>query len=113
MKFEIKNRFTGGVIYTCELDEDVENKSYGFKLGFAVKLAIKSHANLHDADLSYANLRYADLSYADLSHADLSHANLRYADLSHANLHHADLSHADLSDADLSNAIGVKKPKEE
>ena len=81
MKFEIKNRFSGEIIFSIETDT--------WRL--AVEAAIKSKANLSYADLSYANLRSADLSSADLSSANLS-----YADLSSANLRYANLSYADL-----------------
>jgi len=91
MKFEIKHRFSGGILFSCESET----------LKLAVNLAIKSNADLRSADLSYANLSYADLSSANLSSADLSYANLRYADLSSADLRSADLSYANLSYANL------------
>jgi len=59
---EIKNRFTGEVIYRLD------------------------SANLSDADLSRANLSDADLSRADLSDANLRGADLSGADLSGANI---------------------------
>jgi uncharacterized protein YjbI with pentapeptide repeats len=96
MKIEIKNRFTGSVIFKL----DVENNS----ISLTLKAAIKAKADLSDADLSRANLSDADLSDANLSRADLSDANLSDADLSRANLSDADLSDADLSHADLSDA---------
>ena len=86
MKFEIKNRFSGEIIFSIETDT--------WRL--AVEAAIKSKANLSYADLSYANLRSADLSSADLSSANLSYADLSSADLSSANLRYANLSYADL-----------------
>ena len=89
MKIEIKNRFTGSIIFS------IETSSWRL----AVEAAIKQ-----GADLSYADLRFADLSYADLRFADLSSADLSYADLSYANLSYADLRYADLSSADLSYA---------
>ena len=104
MKLQIKNRFSGKVQFECELTADLENSSYGLKLGFAVKKAIETKANLSEADLSWANLSKANLSEADLSEADLSWANLSKADLSKADLSEADLSGADLSWADLSKA---------
>ena len=64
MKFEIKHRITGAVLFELECGS----------LKLCVEAAIKSGANLSYADLSYANL-----SYADLSSANLRSANLRYA----------------------------------
>jgi len=104
MKFEIRNRWSGAVQYTCELSAEVADKSYSVQLGFAVKKAIAEKANLSAADLSAANLSAADLSAADLSDANLSAADLSAANLRAANLSAADLSAANLSAADLSDA---------
>ena len=81
IKFEIKNRFSGVVQFTAEVDCD-ENAHTHLKIGLAVKAAIASVADLRGADLSGAALSGADLSWADLSVADLSGADLRRADLS-------------------------------
>jgi hypothetical protein len=94
MKFEIKNRFDGSIIFTIETTSG----------RLAVEAAVKSKTNLSSADLRYANLRSADLSSADLSSANLSYADLRSADLSSANLSYADLRYANLRSADLSSA---------
>ena len=102
MKFEIKHRFTGEVIFACELSAEVSGREYGFQLGFAVKQAVAAKA-----DLSKANLSGADLSWANLSGADLSWANLSEANLSKANLSGADLSGANLSEANLSKAACI------
>jgi len=52
-----------------EIDASLESESWGRKLGAAIKIALKS-----DADLSGAVLSGADLSGADLRGADLSDA---------------------------------------
>jgi len=95
MKLEIKNRWTGAVQFECELSAEVAGRSYGARLGFAVKQAHENDADLSGADLRGAVLRGADLSGADLRGADLRGAVLRGADL----------SDADLSDADLRGAV--------
>ena len=64
MKFEIKNRWSGNLIFSCETDN--------WKL--AIELALKAEADLRSADLRSANLRSADLRYADLGYADLRYA---------------------------------------
>ena len=92
MKFEIKNRFSGEIIFSIETDS--------WRL--AVEAAVKSNTDLSDANLSDANL-----SDAYLSGANLFGANLSGAYLSRANLFGADLSDANLRDrfafgADLS-----------
>ena len=37
MKFEIKNRFTDAVLFTCELPEEIAGKSLGEQRGYAVQ----------------------------------------------------------------------------
>lgn len=114
MKFQIKNRFSGNVLFEAETDS----------LKLAVEMAVKqktdlsganlSGANLYEANLSGAylrdcNLRYSNLSGSDLRGSDLRYSNLsdcilRYSNLSGANLYEAYLRGADLSGADLSGA---------
>jgi len=94
MKFEIKSRLTGEVLFSAEADSS--------KL--AVEAAVKSGADLSGANLSYVNLSGADLSGANLSYVNLSGANLSGANLSGANLSGANLSYANLSYASLSRA---------
>src|SRR5690348_16557988 len=72
MKFEIKSRWHGSVLFAIETDS--------WKL--AVEAAVKSGADLSGADLSSADLSGADLSSASLSRADFSSA--RNADLAQA-----------------------------
>ena len=73
IKIEIKNRWTGSVIFTYEKENATIKQ--------AVLEAIKSGADLSGADLSGADLSGADLSGAYLSGAYLSGADLRGADL--------------------------------
>jgi uncharacterized protein YjbI with pentapeptide repeats len=101
MLYEIKNRFTGSVIYTADLECD-ENASDAVKLGLAVVAAVKAKAYLSWADLSGAYLSRTNLSRANLSRTDLSGADLSWADLSGAYLSRTNLSRTDLSGADLS-----------
>ena len=94
MKCEIRNRFTGNIIFSFETES----------IKLCVEAAWKAEAKLSGADLSRANLSGVDLSRADLYRADLSGANLSGADLSRADLSRANLSGADLSGANLSRA---------
>jgi uncharacterized protein YjbI with pentapeptide repeats len=103
MKFNITNRWTGKVQVEAEI-ECAEDTPVSIKLSLAVKWAVKTRADLSEADLSGANLSRADLSEADLSRADLSGADLLGANLSEADLLGAYLSGADLSEADLLGA---------
>jgi len=71
MRIEIKHRFNGSVLFSCE----------AVSMKIAVKLAIEAGADLSGADLSRANLSGADLSRADLLRADLLRANLDYTNI--------------------------------
>src|SRR5229473_2803885 len=75
IKFDIKNRFSGVVQFTTEI-ECGEDEPASIKIGLAVKWAIKARANLAGAYLAGANLAGANLADADLAGAYLAHANL-------------------------------------
>ena len=75
---EIKNRWTGEVLFTCEIPEGMES---GMIARHVAEAAIAADANLRGADLRGANLRDADLYGANLRDADLYGANLSGADL--------------------------------
>jgi len=96
MKIEIKNYYSGELIYSHECENNT--------ILLTLKEAIKSGANLYGANLSGANLSRANLSGANLSGANLSGANLSGAILYGANLYGADLSGANLYGANLSGA---------
>ena len=102
--FEIKNLFTGEVLFSAECESLKICVELAVKGGANLSNADLRNANLHNADLSNANLHNANLYNADLRNADLYNANLHNADLSNANLHNANLYNADLSNANLSNA---------
>jgi uncharacterized protein YjbI with pentapeptide repeats len=97
---QIKHRFTGAVLFEC----DVPEEQGGMAMRYALEKATASGANLSEANLSGANLYGANLSGANLSGASLSGANLSGANLSEANLSGASLSGASLSGANLSGA---------
>ena len=83
MKHEIKNRWTGEVLFTYEAPEGMES---GMIACHAVETAIAQDADLVGADLRGVNLRGVNLVGvnlvgADLRGADLRGANLRGADL--------------------------------
>ena len=61
MKFEIKSRWTGSVLFSLETSS----------MKLCVEAAVKSGANLSGATLSFANLSGANLSFANLYGADL------------------------------------------
>jgi len=82
---QIKNRFTGAVIYEGES-------------------GMTTRAMLEKATIAKANLRGADLGGADLCGADLCDANLGGANLRGANLCGANLCGANLCDANLGGA---------
>jgi hypothetical protein len=55
MKFEIKHRWTGTVIFTAEIEADGDT-AISVKLGLAVRAALKAKADLRGADLRGADL---------------------------------------------------------
>jgi hypothetical protein len=55
MKFEIKHRWTGTVIFTAEIEADGDT-AISVKLGLAVRAALKAKADLRGADLRDADL---------------------------------------------------------
>jgi uncharacterized protein YjbI with pentapeptide repeats len=103
MKFEVKNRYTGKVKFTAEIDCD-ESAPYGFKLGLAVKWGLENEADLTEANLTDANLTGVDLTWANLTEVDLTSAELRWANLTGANLTWANLTGANLTRANLTSA---------
>ena len=94
---QIKNRFTGAVIYEGES---------GMTTRQMFEKATAAKADLYGADLYGADLRGANLSGANLSGADLRSANLSDANLYRANLYGADLSRANLRGANLGGEFG-------
>ena len=96
IKIEIKNRFTGSVLFEYSKENNTIKET--------LLQALKENANLRGANLIDANLRGANLSGADLSGANLSGADLRGANLRGANLIDANLRGANLRGADLSGA---------
>ena len=108
MQVEIKHRWTGAVLYACEVPQEHSGMAMRYALEKAVAIRpriVLRGADLRGADLSDADLSDAVLRGADLSDADLSGADLSGADLSDAFLRGADLSDADLSGADLRDAV--------
>jgi len=106
MKTQIKDRFTGAVLFECDTPDNV---SSGLAVRDALEKAVASRANLSGAELYGADLSGAKLSGANLSRADLYGANLYGANLSGAK--NAELGIAQtriLPDGDL---IGWKKCK--
>ena len=52
MQFDIRNRWTGAVQFSCELTAEVAGQSCSTHLGFAVKKAVQARANLTGANLT-------------------------------------------------------------
>ena len=96
---EIKNRFTGNVIFTSTKTTWKE----------AVEEADLSGANLSEANLSRANLSRVNLYGTNLYGVDLSGANLSEANLSEANLYGANLYGAELMNAKFYGKGGTSK----
>ena len=106
MKIEIRNRYSGAVQLTCNIECDDTTPIFT-KIGMAVRWAIKNNADLTGADLRRADLTAAVLTGADLKGADLKGADLTAAVLTAAVLTGAVLKAADLRRADLTAAENV------
>ena len=100
-KYEIKNRFTGEVLFSCDIPEGMES---GMIARHALKTAIDDDANLEGANLRGANLWDANLRGANLRGANLRGANLWDANLEGANLEGANLLGANIWGANLRGA---------
>jgi len=96
VKIEIKNRWTGSILFEYEKEDNTINDT--------VEEAVKNGADLGGADLGGANLGGADLGGADLGGADLGGADLGGAYLRGAYLRGAYLRGADLRGAYLGGA---------
>ena len=94
IKIEIKNRWTGRVLFEYSSEDNTMTKT--------VEVAVS-----RDADLRGADLCGADLCGADLRDADLRGADLCGADLCGADLRDADLRDANLRGANLRGAKGA------
>jgi uncharacterized protein YjbI with pentapeptide repeats len=81
MKFEIKQRYTGAVLFALECGS----------MKLCVEAAVKAGSNL-----SYSDLRGSDLSGSNLSGSDLSYSDLRGSNLSGSNLRGSNLIGSDL-----------------
>jgi hypothetical protein len=92
MKIQIKNRFTGSILF----EHECENNT--------IKETLIRCANLEGANLECADLLGADLRGANLEGANLEYANLRCANLEGANLRCANLECANLEGANLEGA---------
>ena len=113
MKIDIKQRFTGAVKFTTEI-EAPEDAPASVKMRLAVLGAIENKVDLSRSDLRGCDLRgsylsgsdlsRSNLSGSDLSDCDLSGSNLRGCDLRDCDLRGSNLRDCDLSDCDLSRS---------
>ena len=101
MKHEIKNRWTGAVLFTADVPEGTES---GMVARVALEQAVEARANLRDANLGGAYLGDANLRDAYLGGANLGGANLGGANLGGAYLRDAYLGGANLGGAYLGGA---------
>ncbi len=83
VKIEIKNRWTGNVLFEYEKDNNTIKET--------IEKAVEEVANLEGANLEGANLEGANLEVANLRGANLRGANLEGANLEGANLEGANL----------------------
>ncbi len=89
---EIKNRYTGAVLYTHKTTE--KRQASGFAIRDALEAACKADADLIGADLTGTNLYGVKLTYADLCGALLTGTNLYGVNLTGTNLYGVNLTDA-------------------
>ena len=80
MKVEIKHRYTGAVLFAC----DVPDENSGMAMRHALEKATEAGANLAGVNLTGANLTSANLADANLADANLTGVNLADASLTGA-----------------------------
>ncbi|MEJ0092790.1 MAG: pentapeptide repeat-containing protein [Methylocella sp.] len=100
MQFEIRNRWSGDVQFTAEI-ECADDALISIKVGLAVKWGVSNRANLDGANLDGASLIGANLDGANLRGASLDGANLDGVNLRDASLDGASLRGANLDGASL------------
>ena len=83
MKQQILNRWTGAVLFECDVPEGIES---GMAMRHALERAVEARANLDGANLAGAYLDGANLYRANLYRANLAGANLAGANLAGADL---------------------------
>ena len=96
MKIEIKNRFTGAVIFAYEKENNTIKDT--------VEEAIRLNVSLEFADLRNCDLRNCDFRNCDLKNCNLENADLRNCDFRNAYLKNCDLKNADFRNCDFRNA---------
>ena len=105
-KFEIKNRWTGKVQFTAEI-ECAPDAPLSWKLRLAVLWGIKNGSDLRWSDLSGSDLRDCDLRGSDLRWSDLSGSDLRDCDLRGSDLRWSDLRGSDRRGAKIDFEIAT------
>jgi len=93
IKLQIKNRYTGSVLFEYESENNTIKET--------LLQALKSGSDLRGSDLRGSNLRGSDLRGSDLRGSDLSDSNLSGSNLSGSNLSGSDLRASDLRRSDL------------
>jgi uncharacterized protein YjbI with pentapeptide repeats len=91
MKIEIKNRWTGALIFGGDFKS----------LKACVEHAVSLQVNLSGSDLRGSNLRDSNLRGSDLRGSNLRGSDLRDSDLRGSNLRDSDLRGSDLRGSDL------------
>ena len=79
---EIKHRYTGAVIYSCEAETFRECAERAVKEKVSLRGADMSGADMSGADMRGANMRGVDMRGADMSGANMRGANMRGANMS-------------------------------
>lgn len=101
MKHQILNRWTGGVLFECEVPEIVPPEK---AMAYTIIEALRAKCTIAGADLSSIDAGGIDFTGADLRGADFTHAVLPGANFTGVNAPGADFVDATLSGANFTGA---------
>ena len=103
IKFDVKNRWTGDVQFTAEIDCD-KSEASSIKLGLAVMWAIKTGANMRGANMEGAYMEGANMTGANMEDANMEGANMRGAYMTGANMEDANMRCVNMEGANMRGA---------
>jgi len=103
IKFDVKNRYTGDVQFTAEIECD-DNADMSIKLGLAIQWGYKNKKPLEGANMEGANMAGANMAGANMAGANMAGANMEGAYMAGANMEGANMAGANMAVANMAVA---------
>jgi len=103
IKFDVKNRYTGDVQFTAEIECD-DNADMSIKLGLAIQWGYKNKKPLEGANMEGANMAGANMADANMAGANMEGANMARANMAVANMEGANMAGANMAGANMAGA---------